>query len=174
DGPVEDVEEAVERIADIIGLSGGNIDVVLVVDTTVSMKDDVAFIQDSLVPLVRNKVEDFENFRVGLVLYRDYKEAYLTRTTPFTGSLDELQNGLNKVTVSGGRDLPEAVNEGLYAALTEFEWIAPERLIIQVGDAPAHNEPRGAITPEMVENEAARLGVSIFPIRLPGDLSKSN
>ncbi len=53
--------------------------------------------------------------------------------------------------------------------MTEYEWIAPERLIIQVGDAPAHEEPRGAITSDMVENEAARLGVSIYPIRLPGD-----
>lgn len=169
DGPVNNVEEAVERIVEIIGNSGGNIDVVLVVDTTVSMKDDVVFIKDSLVPLVRNKVEDFDGFRVGLVFYRDYKEAYLTRVTPFTESLDKLQNALDKVTVSGGRDLPEAVNEGLYAALTEFDWNAPERLIIQVGDAPAHEEPRGAITPEMVGLEASQTGVSIFPIRLPGD-----
>lgn len=174
DGPVDNVEEAVERIVEIIGNSGGNIDVVLVVDTTVSMKDDVVFIKDSLVPLVRNKVEYFDGFRVGLVFYRDYKEAYLTRITPFTESLDELQIALDRVTVSGGRDLPEAVNEGIYAALTEFDWIAPERLIIQVGDAPAHEEPRGAITPEMVGLEAVQSGVSIFPIRLPGDPETAN
>ncbi|RKX77635.1 MAG: hypothetical protein DRP49_01785 [Spirochaetes bacterium] len=168
-GPVEDAEEAVNRITDIIGMSGGNIDVVLVVDTTVSMKDDISFIRDSLVPLVRNTVADFESFRIGLVLYRDYKEAYLTRVTPFTESLDNLQAALNRVTVSGGRDLPEAVDEGLYAALTEFEWVAPERLIIQVGDAPGHEVPQGAITSEMVADEAANLAVSIYPIRLPGD-----
>jgi len=169
DGPVQDAEEAVQRIVDIIGLSGGNIDVVLAVDTTVSMKDDVGFITDSLVPLVRNQVAGFDGFRIGLVLYRDYKEAYLTRTSDFTDDLDELQRRLDAVTVSGGRDLKEAVNEGLYAALTEFDWAAPERLIIQVGDAPAHDEPRGAITPDMVSDEAARLGVSIHPIRLPAD-----
>ena len=166
-GPVENIEQAMERIADIIGTSGGNIDVVLVVDTTVSMKDDVSFIRESLVPLVRNRVEGFDSFRVGLVLYRDYKEAYLTRTKMFTGDLDVLQEWLDAVHVSGGRDIPEAVNEGIYAGLTEFEWEAPERAIIQVGDAPAHEEPRGAITPEMVEEEAAKLGVSIHPIRLP-------
>ena len=169
DGPVEDVLEAVERIAEIIGASNGNIDVVLAVDTTVSMKDDVSFIRESLVPLVRNQVEGFDSFRVGLVLYRDYKEAYLTRSYPFTGSLDELQRNLDRITVSGGRDMEEAVTEALYASLTEYEWAAPERLIIQVGDAPAHEEPRGAITPEMVEEESVRLGVSIYPIRLPTD-----
>ena len=169
--PVNDVAEAVDRIVRIIGKSGGNIDVVLVVDTTVSMKDDMEFIRNSLVPLVRNKVKDFKNFRIGLVLYRDYKEAYLTRVSPFTESLDELQAQLNRVTVSGGRDLPEAVDEGLYAALTEFDWQAPERLIIQVGDAPGHEVPQGEITPEMVSEEAEKLGVSIYPIRLPGYLS---
>jgi hypothetical protein len=169
--PVEDAEDAVGRIADLIGMSGGDIDVVLVVDTTISMKDDVGFIRDSLVPLVRNTVADFKSFRIGLVLYRDYKEAYLTRVYPFTESLDELQAELNRITVSGGRDLPEAVDEGLYAGLTEFEWSAPERLIIQVGDAPGHAEPRGAITSGMVADEAAELGVSIYPIRLPGDPS---
>ena len=164
---VNSPEEAVERIADIIGDSSGNIDVVLAVDTTVSMKDDINFIKKSLVPLVETKIKGFESFRVGLVLYRDYKEAYLTRTMPFTDSLSELQNRLDRVTVSGGRDIPEAVDEGLYAALTEFDWEAPERIIIQVGDAPAHEKPMGAITHEMVEKEAAELGVSIFPIMLP-------
>ncbi|MDT8297140.1 MAG: vWA domain-containing protein [Spirochaetaceae bacterium] len=169
DGPVEDIEEAVERIGQILDSTGGNIDVVLAVDTTVSMKDDVGFIKESLVPMVRNRVDGFAGFRVGLLLYRDYKEAYLTRNTPFSDNLDDLQSQLDRVTVSGGRDLPEAVNEALYAALTEYDWIAPERIIIQVGDAPAHVEPRGAITRDMVEEEAASLGVSIFPIRLPGE-----
>ena len=172
---VEEVVEdgdLVERIRSIISRSEGNIDVVLVVDTTISMKDDVSFLRESLVPMVRRQVEGFASFRVGLVLYRDYKEAYLTRVEEFTDSLDELQRRLNRITVAGGRDLPEAVDEGVFAALTEFEWQAPERIVIQVGDAPAHEVPRGSITPEMVESEASRLGVRIIPIRLPGNEGK--
>lgn len=168
EGPVEGIEQAVERITEIIEFSGGNIDVVLAVDTTVSMKDDIGFIKKSLVPLVRSRIAGFDGFRAGLVFYRDYKEAYLTRSSPFTDDLDELQRLLDSATVSGGRDKPEAVHEGIYAALTEFDWAAPERIIIQVGDAPPHDEPRGAITPDMVQDQAARLGVSIHPIRLPG------
>jgi len=167
DGLVNNVQEATNRIADIIGSTGGNIDMVLVLDTTVSMKDNIGFLQNSLVPLVRNEVEGFTGFRIGLVLYKDYKESFLTRTFPFTENLNALQDTLDHITVSGGRDLPEAVNEGQYAALTEFHWQSPERLVIQVGDAPAHEEARGAITKEMVESEAKRLGVSIYPIRLP-------
>lgn len=167
DGPVNNVEEAVDKISQIISISGDSIDLVLVLDTTVSMKDDIDFIRESLVPLVRKQVEDFSHFRVGLVLYRDYKEAYLTRSKPFTEDLETLQKQLDKVTVSGGRDLPEAVNEGIFAALSEFDWEASKRMIIQVGDAPAHDKPRGAITPEMVEEQALKLNVFIHNIRLP-------
>ncbi len=172
DVPVMGVEEALDRVAEIIGSAEGSLDVVLVLDTTISMKNDVGFIQDSLVPLISGTVENFDSFRVGLVLYRDYKEAYLTRHSGFTDRLIELQARLERVTVSGGRDLDEAVYEGLYSALTEFEWEAPQRMIIQIGDAGPHSEPQGAITRSMVEDEAARLGVSIYPIRLPDDLSK--
>lgn len=168
DGPVDNIEAGVERISRIIEVSEGSIDIVLVVDTTVSMKDDIGFIQKALVPLVRDEIAGFDHFRIGLVLYRDYKEAYLTRLSPFTSDLDVLQQSLDRVTTAGGRDLPEAVNEGLFAALTEYAWEAPERIIIQVGDAPAHDEPRGEVTPEMVERAAQELDVVIHPVRLPG------
>ncbi len=167
DESVDNIEAAVERMTSIMASSKGSIDVVLVVDTTISMKDDINFIREALIPLVRKRIENFKSFRIGLVLYRDYKEAYLTRSSPFTNDLNTLQKTLNRVTTSGGRDLPEAVTEGLFAALTEFDWEAPERAIIQVGDAPAHDEPRGEITPKMVEDTARNLGVTIFPIRLP-------
>ena len=165
---VDNIEAAVDRISEIIDAAEGSIDIVLVVDTTISMRDDIDFIRKSLVPLVREQIRKFNSFRVGLLLYRDYKEAYLTRIArPFTTNLDELQQSLNIITTDGGRDIPEAVNEGIFAALTEFEWQSPKRIIIQVGDAPPHDEPRGEITPEMVDREAARLHVAIHPIRLP-------
>ena len=101
--------------------------------------------------------------------YRDYKEAYLTKEYDFMTDLDQLQYHLDRVTVSGGRDLPEAVYEGIYSGLINFEWEAADRLIIQVGDALPHEEPRGAITKEMVYQEAGDLGVQVYPILLPKD-----
>ncbi len=167
EGPVKNIEAAVERISEIIEVAQGSVDVVLVVDTTISMKNDIGFIREALVPLVKEKVAGFKFFRAGLVLYRDYKEAYLTRNSPFTSDLNILQQRLDEVTTAGGRDLPEAVNEGIFAALTEYEWQAPQRIIIQVGDAPAHEKPRGAITEKMVAQVAEELGVEIYTIRLP-------
>jgi len=164
---VGDIQEAMELIAELIGSSGKDVDVVIVLDSTDSMEDDLKHVKSILVPLLRSRIEEFESFRIGLVQYRDYKEAFLTRSLPFTRSLDDFQTELNKISAYGGRDVQEAVNEGIYAGLTEFDWSAPKKMLIQVGDAPGHDEPRGAITPELIESEASKLGVSIFSIQLP-------
>ncbi|MBB6481112.1 vWA domain-containing protein [Spirochaeta isovalerica] len=166
----KDGDDAVDKIADLLDRTPGpDIDLVLVVDTTVSMKDDVSFIRNKLVPIVKTKIASFEEFRIGLVLYRDYKEEYLTRRFQFESDLSIIQGRLNRITVAGGRDLPEAVYEGLYDAVENFEWKASSRLIIQVGDALPHDIPRGDVTKDMVFEEARSRGISIFPILLPAE-----
>ncbi|WP_124032379.1 VWA domain-containing protein [Olavius algarvensis spirochete endosymbiont] len=164
---VGDIQEAVELIAELISSSGEEVDVVVVVDATDSMEDDLEYVKGNLVPLLRDKIGNIKSFRIGLVQYRDYKEAFVTRTSPFVQSLNEFQRELNRISALGGRDVPEAVDEGIYAGLTEYNWSAPKRMLIQLGDAPGHEEPLGAITPELVKNEASKLGVSIFSIQLP-------
>ncbi len=166
----EDGDEAVDKIGQILtSVGGGSIDVVLVVDTTVSMKNDINFIQKKLVPLVESHISGFEKFRTGIVMYRDYKEAYLTKEIPFQDDLERVQWYLNRITVSGGRDIPEAVYEGIFSGITNYEWAGDNRIIIQVGDAPPHDIPKGEITKEMVYTEAAKLGISIYPILLPSE-----
>jgi hypothetical protein len=166
----EDGSEAVDKIGQILSsVEGGTIDIVLVVDTTVSMKNDINFIRKKLVPLVETHIEGFDGFRIGIVMYRDYKEAYLTKEIPFQDNLERVQWHLDHITVSGGRDIPEAVYEGIFSGITNYEWIGDNRVIIQVGDAPPHEEPKGEITKDMVYTEAANLGISIYPILLPSE-----
>ncbi|MDA3957750.1 vWA domain-containing protein [Oceanispirochaeta sp.] len=166
----DDGDDAVDKIGRIItSVEGGSIDVVLVVDSTVSMKNDINFIQKKLVPLVKTHIEGFDSFRIGIVLYRDYKEAYLTKETPFQTDLDKVQWYLDRITVSGGRDIPEAVYEGIFSGISNYEWTSDHRIIIQVGDASPHEVPKGEITKEMVYREAAELGISIYPILLPSE-----
>ena len=166
----DDGDEAVDKIGNILSsVKGGSIDIVLVVDTTVSMKNDINFIQKKLVPLVETHIEGFDKFRVGIVMYRDYKEAYLTKEVDFQDDLERIQWFLDRITVSGGRDIPEAVYEGIFSGISNFEWDADNRIIIQVGDAPPHEEPVGEITKELVYKEADKLGISIYPILLPSE-----
>ena len=166
----EDGDEAVDKIGRIItSVEGGAIDVVLVVDTTISMKNDINFIKKKLVPLVKTHIEGFDSFKIGIVMYRDYKEAYLTKEIDFQEDLEKVQWFLDRITVSGGRDIPEAVYEGIFSAISNYEWTGDHRIIIQVGDAPPHDKPKGTITKDMVYSEAADLGISIYPILLPSE-----
>jgi hypothetical protein len=166
--PVDDTEAAARRIAELI-TRGDDVDVVLVIDTTISMKNDVAFLRQNLLPMVEEQIVSYSHFRIGMVLYRDYKDAYLTHDFPFEYDLDAIQSRLNMITVDGGGDKQEAVYEGLYDGIINYDWQAANRLIIQVGDAMPHTYPKGKITEDMVFDAAKRLGIQIYPILLPDD-----
>ena len=108
-----------------------------------------------------------DSFRVGLVYYRDYMEEYLTRRVDFQDDLGLVQRAVDTVRVAGGRDIPEAVYEALYTAVTGFVWSAEDRLVVLVGDASPHPHPRGFVTAELVRSEAELRGVRIHTIILP-------
>lgn len=147
-------------------LAKNTIDVVLVLDTTISMKNNVSYLREKLIPLIEEKVTLYDEFRVAVVLYRDYGEEYLVKPYNFSDNLDEVQKILNAIEVDGGGDIPEAVYEGMYEALTNLKWNGNRRLILQVGDATAHPTPKGDVTKEMVKTLAQDMNVTIMPILL--------
>ncbi len=165
--PDED-QGVVETIDQLIAASTGrSLDLVLALDTTESMKDNIPELQRELVPMLSSYIGDHESLRVGLVYYRDYMEEYLTRRVDFQDDLSIVQRAIDTVQVAGGRDIPEAVYEALHTALIGFSWEADDRMIVLVGDAPPHPRPRSWITKEVVQRQAEELGVEIHTIILP-------
>jgi Mg-chelatase subunit ChlD len=144
------------------------LDVVICLDTTRSMQEDISAIKRTVPPLLKEMVSEFSSFRVGLVLYQDYTQsAYLTRIIPFTDNLNDFQRVLNGVQVGNGGDIPEAVYEALYEGLLRFSWEAEAKCIILIGDAPPHPRPKGKITKDMVFETAAEKQIQIHAIILP-------
>jgi hypothetical protein len=161
-------EDLVERIQDVMEQGRGRaLDLVLCLDTTSSMKNDIDAVRERLIPMLRGMIGNFSTFRIGMVLYKDYLDDYLNQVVPFTDNFDEFQQNLNAIKVSGGRDIPEAVYEALYEAAVQFDWTADARLIILIGDAPPHPRPRGEITSEKVEAEVNSRGLKVNAIILP-------
>lgn len=158
-------------------------DVVFVIDTTGSMKDDIARLRKEWIPRLIDDLKSFGNIRLGLLLYRDYGESgYNYKDIPvkfydFTSDISEFKKNLNGFSIIGneGGDIPEAVYEGLYGALAFYNW-SPDavRKVILIGDAGPHPTPRGTkkYTKALVQQLAAGKGIAIDAIILPDDKAR--
>ncbi|MCL2481799.1 MAG: VWA domain-containing protein [Spirochaetaceae bacterium] len=158
---LEDIGKTIEKF------SGPSIDLVFAIDTTESMGNDFVVLKKGFGKTLDDKIKKYEQYRVGLVFYKDYKDEYLTKTFPFTTDTSIIKKHVESVKARGGGDRPEAVYEALYESVTAFSWEADDRVVILIGDAPPHPKPRGKITKEMVFEEADKRRVSIFTILLP-------
>ncbi|MCL2609936.1 MAG: VWA domain-containing protein [Treponema sp.] len=159
--------EMMARIAGILREEEGAVDLVICLDVTSSMRPFFGEIRQKLVPMLRDMVADFDSIRIGMVFYKDYSDEFLNRLLPFTSDFNVLQGAIDTVRVGGGGDMPEAVDEALYAGASRFPWEAESRIMILIGDAPPHPRPRGRITREMVQAELARQDIRVHSIVLP-------
>ena len=161
-------DDLIERIRYALEKEKGkSVDLVICLDTTGSMKDDIDEVRKRLIPMLQELGADFTSLRIGMVLYKDYNADYLTRTIPFTADFDSFQQTLNSIRVSGGRDIPEAVHEALHDGATKFPWESEAKIMLLIGDAPPHPRPRGKITKEMVGTAIGERGLTVHAIILP-------
>jgi len=159
--------DLVDRIKDVLEKEkGGTTDIVICLDATNSMRNDIAELRRNLVPML-GQVLGASSYRIGILLFKDYDEDYLTRVIPFTSDLNQVQRTLNGVIAEGGGDIPEAVYEALYDGAVKFNWEAEKRLIILIGDGPPHLRQRGRISKEMARNAALERGIRIHAVILP-------
>lgn len=161
------IDDALQQVHRALQRPGDSLDMVLAIDTTKSMVQNLKAVKENLLGPIRAEVGRFKTFRIGLVFYRDYMEDYLTRTVAFTSDLDAVQKELNRASAAGGGDIPEAVVEALWTGLTNFRWEAQNRVILLMGDAPQHPAPRGSITEAGVRQRAAEKNVELQMIMLP-------
>ena len=153
------------------------LDLVLAVDATGSMKDDIDELKARLEPELRRVFGESTDARFGLLFYRDYVDNYKYMNLPvklfaFTQNYESFSHNLNSITINGreGGDIPEAVYEAMYASCQFFGW-RPEadRQIILIGDAEPHPYPRGSgkYSKEYVMGVAQEKGIKIHSILLP-------
>lgn len=150
------------------------IDVVFVIDATESMQDDIDKIRTSIKHSLEETLKQYHAARIALVLYKDYNDDFLVKTAcGFTEDITQFMTVLNSFKVFGGRDIPEAVYEGLHEAL-QLDWTTDknsDKRLILIGDAPPHPRPQGKITQAMVMEEAQQKEVRISSIILPHSLA---
>ena len=160
--------DIVTKIEDILNSlpENTNTDVVIALDTTRSMWDDLAVLKSRLVPTL-GRVFQGKTFRIGLVLYRDFEEEYVTKLFGFNDQIHALQKYINDAQSGGGGDWPEAVYEALDVAINDYTWVSENRIIFIIGDAPPHEPPNTAIDVDQLYDVASAKKIVIYPFIVP-------
>jgi len=120
-------------------------DLLLAIDTTGSMGDEIAYLKSELRTILADLRRSHPglDIRLGLIVYRDLGDVYVTRTYPFTANADALQASLSAQYADGGGDYPEAMDLALARAVAQ-DW-RPDAVksLLLVADAPPHDENIG-------------------------------
>ena len=120
------------------------IDVVFVIDSTGSMADEIRSVKTHIVKIVKEVQEGNPrpDIRVGLVTYRDHKPEeyeYLYKNYQLTRDIEQALSNVVRIQANGGGDYPEAVADGLHAALLNMNWDAnAKKIVFLIGDAAPH------------------------------------
>jgi len=145
------------------------IDLMLVVDATGSMSDEIHYLTVELSRIVADVAEAHPNadLRLGLTMYRDHGDEYVVKSFGFTSSVDTMADRISAQRADGGGDYEEAVDEALVAAVAD-EWRdgATARMLFLVGDAPPHADDYDRFL-EGVRSARAK-GIHIEPVGASG------
>lgn len=143
-------------------------DLALVIDTTGSMGDEMAYLRAELDTIVARLKRNAGNLdlRIGVILYRDEGDDYVVRSTPLTGDVGAVRALLAEQEADGGGDQPEAMDQAMTAA-GQLQWRADAaKAVLLVTDAPPHAE-NVAGTIEAAQRLRER-GVQVVPVAASG------
>ena len=130
-------------------LSINDLDLVFVMDTTGSMRNELADVQANLLGVIRVLHRLAPSLRVGFVAFKDHGAAYVTRDFPLSPMTEDnvlkVVRFVGEMSAEGGGDDPEPVDEAL-AVATAMDWRADAQgQIVVIGDAPARPSGRGRV-----------------------------
>lgn len=152
------------------------IEIMLVVDVTGSMGDEISFLKTELADVINRIAANDSDavIKLAMLFYRDTDDTVPFDYYDFTDATTESgmaaqQSALNKQSATGGGDYPEAVDEALNIAVGK-QWStgATTKIIFHVLDAPAHEGDKYAEKLVNATKVAAEKGIRICPIICSG------
>ena len=149
------------------------LDLMLVIDTTGSMGDEIRYLQGELAAILRSLRARHPglDLRIGFVFYKDVGDDYVTSTVPLTGDFNAAQGSLRQQSAGGGGDYPEAMEQALIRGAGQ-QW-RPDavKTLLLVADAPPHDENFGTTWLAARHLRAGR--VQIVPVAASGVADKA-
>lgn len=146
----------------------GALDLMLVIDATGSMGDEMNYLKvelDSIVAGLKERHPDLD-LRLGLIVYRDTGDEFVVRQFAFTGNVPAVQTLLSKQSANGGGDYPEAVDQAMAAAVGAAWRDDAAKALVLVADAPPHDDRIQATWATTLEARDRR--IQIVPVAASG------
>ncbi len=147
------------------------LELMLMIDTTGSMWDELAYIQMELENVIERVKEYNANIpiRVSVNFYRDEYDDYVIREFEFTDDIDQVLSDLAAQEADGGGDTPEAVHTALASATKAHDWKDnATKLMFFVLDAPPHSDEQIIDEVNYHVELAAAQGIRIIPVASSG------
>jgi len=148
-------------------------DLMLVIDATGSMGDEIDYLKvelDSIVTALKDRHPGLD-LRLGLIVYRDIGDEYVVRQYAFTGNTEAVQTLLSKQSAGGGGDYPEAVDQAMAAAVGASWRDNAAKALVLVADAPPHDQHIGATWATTLQAREKR--IQIVPVAASGVAEKA-
>jgi hypothetical protein len=166
-----DHQAAQERFLQQSG-SYDTLDLSLVIDTTGSMGDELAYLQTEFKAISSAIEARYQNAeqRWSLIVYRDVGDQYVTLSFDFTSDLDAFRADLAAQTYDGGGDTPEAPDQAL-RDMNQLAWRDDPKtlkLAFWVADAPHHDDEESVDTLTQAILDAQAGAIRINPIASSG------
>lgn len=156
------------------GMAVTKLDLMLMIDTTGSMNDELKYLQEELEDVVKrvsNKNEAL-SINVSVNFYRDESDDYIVMAYDFNKNIAKVLQQLKSQNADGGGDYPEAVHEALNSAVNEHQWRDNAvKLCFLVLDAPPHSESEISGINSQIQKyiqQAACEGIRIIPVASSG------
>ena len=167
--------ESVTLETDLPTAAGGEValDLLFLLDATGSMADEIHQLKATIGEVAQRigNLPAGVDLRLGMTLYRDIGDTFVTANFNFTADVDRFRRALEVVVADGGGDTPEALDEALAEALGRPTWRPAEQalqLIFLVADAPPQVGRQVATPYTESMLEAAARGIKIFPVSSSG------
>ncbi|MBO4414202.1 MAG: VWA domain-containing protein [Clostridia bacterium] len=152
----------------------GKLDLMLMIDTTGSMGDELWYLQEELSDMVKRIAgeDNALSVRTSVNFYRDEGDEYVVKYYDFRDDAEEAVRIIKEQNADGGGDYPEAVHTALDNAINGHVWRDDAvKLCYFVLDAPPHEESEiQGINGEIYKSieSAAKQGVRIIPVAASG------
>jgi Mg-chelatase subunit ChlD len=148
-----------------------DLDLVIVMDSTYSMLPMINEARTGVESLILFLNDVSRAMRLAFVAYRDHDNEPVWEGQAFTTDVDAVRDFLFNLAITGGRDLPEAVLDGL-TACGQLDWNPKAvRQIVLVGDARPHDDDAYKLT-SLLESYSGR-GIVVHAVHVPMEINRN-